>query len=277
MTGAVNLCKPPGLTSQQAVARVRRLAGVKRAGHAGTLDPEAAGVLPVCVGSATRIAEYLMSRPKTYRALIQFGLGTDTDDAEGQVVATGPVPAPGAVEAALPQFVGDIQQVPPVYSALKRQGRPAYALARAGKPVEMAPRRVHVASLRVVGWEQSAVWLDVVCGSGFYVRALARDLGSAVGTAAHLGVLIRTSCGGFGLDQSLGLEELQANGVEGALVAMADALGFLPRRVLGASEAERVRAGWQPPGLSPDRVALVDPLGALVAVASDGRLEKVLG
>jgi tRNA pseudouridine55 synthase len=277
VTGVVPLCKAPGPSSQQAVTAVRRLARVKRAGHAGTLDPEAAGVLLVCLDGATRLAEYLTARPKSYRALVRFGVATDTHDAAGDAVAVaarGVTPA--MVAAVLPRFVGDIAQKPPAYSALKRGGRTAYELARAGEPVDLQPRTVHVEAIRLVGWEAPAgAWLDIACGSGFYVRSLARDLGEAVGCPAHLAVLVRTACGGFALRQAATLEELQAEGVESALVAPAAALAFLPAVQLDDGDVAAVRHGIQIAGLPLRRSRLLDGAGALVGVAACGRLEKV--
>jgi tRNA pseudouridine55 synthase len=277
VTGVVPLLKVPGPSSQQAVAAVRRLARVKRAGHAGTLDPEAAGVLLVCLGPATRLAGYLMAQPKSYRALVRFGVATDTLDAAGRVLAVRePTVRPGDVEGALPRFVGEIRQVPPAYSALKRGGRAAYRLARAGEAVDLEPRTVHVGSIRLVRWQEPAgAWLDVECGSGFYVRALARDLGEAVGCPAHLAVLIRTGCGGMRLEDARTLEELASDGVESALVPPAEALGFLPAVVLAADAAEAVRHGVQVAGLPLQRSRLLDGDGRLVGVAAGGRLEKV--
>jgi tRNA pseudouridine55 synthase len=275
--GVVPFLKAPGPSSQQAVTAVRRLARIKRAGHAGTLDPEAAGVLLVCLGGATRLAEYLMERPKSYRALVRFGVATDTLDAAGvAITVTTPDVTAAMVEAALPRFVGEILQTPPAFSALKRGGRTAYELARAGEVVDLAPRRVHVEAIRLVGWEEPAgAWLDVECGSGFYVRSLARDLGEAVGCPAHLAALVRTGCGGFGLRDAATLEELQADGVESAVVPPAEALAFLPAVDVDAATVAAIRHGIQGTGLPDARTRLLDPAGNLVAVAACGRLEKV--
>ncbi len=250
---------------------------MKRAGHAGTLDPEAAGVLLVCLGSATRLAEYLMERPKAYRALVRFGVSTDTLDGAGRATCvTTPHVTSGRVEAALPRFLGDILQTPPVYSAVKLGGRNAYELARAGQAVELKARTVHVDALRLVGWEEPAgAWLDIECGSGFYVRALARDLGEAVGCPAHLAALVRTACGGVRLADTATLEELQAEGVESALVAPAEALSFLPAVQLDSGEVAAVHHGIQTARLPVPRTRLLDDAGNLVAVAASGRLEKV--
>lgn len=277
MTGVVPFLKAPGPSSQQAVTAVRRLAGIRRAGHAGTLDPEAAGLLLICLGSATRLAEYLMERPKSYRALVRFGVSTDTLDAAGDAIeVTTPDVTAAMVGAALPRFVGDILQTPPVFSALKRGGRNAYELARAGQAVALDPRPVHVDTVRLVGWEEPAgAWLDIECGSGFYVRSLARDLGEAVGCPAYLAVLVRTGCGGFDLHDAWTLEELQADGVESAVVPPAEALAFLPAVELAPGDVVAVRHGIQIAGLPVRRSRLLDGIGELVGVAASGRLEKV--
>jgi len=278
VTGVVPLLKAPGPSSQQAVTSLRKLARVKRAGHAGTLDPEAAGILLVCLGPATRLAEYLMEQPKSYRALVRFGMATDTLDAAGQVVAVSEPPCvrPENVQAALPRFVGEIQQVPPAYSALKRGGRTAYEAARSGEAMVLEPRTVRVDGLRLVGWEEPAsAWLEIDSGSGFYVRSLARDLGDAVGCPAHLAALIRTRCGGFALRDAATLEELAAGGVESALVVPAEALGFLPAAVLDADAVLAIQHGIQIAGLPERRTRLLDGAGNLVGVAAAGRLEKV--
>jgi tRNA pseudouridine55 synthase len=281
LAGVVNLLKPPGPTSQQVVTLVRRLAGGVRAGHAGTLDPDAAGVLPVCLGRATRIAAYLTVRPKSYRALVCFGVATDTDDASGRPLRRGDPGqvTPERVVAALAAFRGDIRQVPPAYAAIKRGGRALYELARAGQEVPRQARPVHVADLRLVAWEAGpppGAWLDVDCGTGFYVRALARDLGEALGCPAHLAALVRTRCGDLDLARAWTPEELRQAGIRAALLPMAAALAFLPAVQLDAAEAAAVRHGRAPAGLPQGRVRLLDPAGALLAVASAGRIEKVL-
>ena len=277
MTGVVPFLKAPGPSSQQAVTAVRRLARSRRAGHAGTLDPEAAGLLLVCLGGATRLAEYLMERPKSYRALVRFGVSTDTLDAAGLTLRVSQAKVtPAAVEAALPDFIGDIRQTPPAFSAVKQGGRNAYELARAGQAVALDPRPVHVAAIRLVGWEEpGGAWLNIDCGSGFYVRALARDLGEAVGCPAYLAALVRTGCGGFAVQDAWTLEELQADGVESAVVPPAAALAFLPAVQLAPGEVVAVRHGMQIAGLPVRRSRLLDGTGELVAVAASGRLEKV--
>jgi tRNA pseudouridine55 synthase len=218
--GATDLCgviavdKPSGMTSHDVVARLRRFTGEGRIGHAGTLDPAATGLLLVCVGPATRLSDALMAGDKTYEARVVFGAATDTDDAEGVVVAEAPLPAELADEdfarAVLAGFIGEQEQMPPAYSAIKKQGKKAYELARAGKAVELEPRRVTIHALRLV--EATAEYWDIeaTVSKGTYVRSLARDLGEAVSSRAHLSALRRTRSGQVSVEQAHTLEELEA-------------------------------------------------------------------
>ncbi|HEV8192615.1 MAG TPA: tRNA pseudouridine(55) synthase TruB [Ktedonobacterales bacterium] len=210
MDGIFSINKTAGMTSHDVVARVRRLAQQKRVGHAGTLDPAATGVLPVCLGQATRVAEYLSESGKSYRATIRFGVVTDTYDGEGRIVREAPVDLTlEQIEAVLPAFLGEIEQVPPVYSAIKRGGQRLYALARAGEEVAIEARRVRVDALRIVSWNAPDLVLDVDCGKGTYIRSLAFDLGERLGPGAHLALLVRIRSGPFTLDESLTLVELE--------------------------------------------------------------------
>jgi tRNA pseudouridine55 synthase len=207
--GIFNINKPVGMTSHDVVARVRRLAGQKRVGHAGTLDPSASGVLPILLGQATRVAEYLSEAGKAYRARVHFGIVTDSYDAEGQIVRESVVSLTrGDIAAALPDFLGDQLQRPPLYSALKRDGRRLYALARAGEAAEVAPRPVRIDSLELVDWTLPTLVLDVECGKGTYIRSLAFDLGERLGPGAYLSALIRTRSGPFTLAASITLDAL---------------------------------------------------------------------
>src|SRR6185437_1326323 len=195
------------------VARVRRIAHMKRVGHAGTLDPAATGVLPVCLGQATRMVEYLSATGKEYRATITFGVETNTYDAEGEIVATLPLPPIldyAAIQTALVPFTGNILQVPPMFSALKRNGQRLYDLARAGQQVELEPRPVRIDALTIVAWDAPTLVLDVACGKGTYIRSLAHDLGAVFGCGAHLAALIRARVGPFALRHSVTLDNLAA-------------------------------------------------------------------
>lgn len=194
------------------MARVRRLTGERRVGHAGTLDPAATGVLPVCIGEATKVVEYLSAHGKIYLAAILLGTTTDTDDLDGWVIEEGDTAniSLEAVRAQLAQFIGEIIQVPPVYSAIHIGGRRAYALARAGKFVDVPARQVVVRRLTLVAWDAPVAWLVVDCGPGTYIRALARDLGHALGCGATLARLIRLQSGPFRLCEAWSLDELAA-------------------------------------------------------------------
>jgi len=218
-SGFIIVDKPAGVTSFAMVSLVRRLTGVRRVGHAGTLDPLASGVLPVAVGQATRFIEYLDGESKTYVAHVRFGAATDTYDAEGLVTERGDPSAIDArrIEAALPAFTGDVEQMPPLYSALKVAGKPLYRYARAGVEVEVAPRVVHVERITLRWFEAGVAELEVRCGKGTYIRSLAHDLGRALGCPAHLAGLIRTSSGGFSIDEARTPEELRALANQGRL------------------------------------------------------------
>ena len=209
--GILNVNKPRGMTSFAVVSLVRKLTGIRRVGHAGTLDPVADGVLPVCLGPATRIVEYLVSAPKRYRSVIRLGEATDTYDSEGVVVATGDPSGVTRqqVEALLPEFTGEIDQLPPMYSAVKYEGRPLYAYARAGKEAPRQARRVTVHWLKLLRFEPPEVAIELEVGRGAYVRTLAYDLGERLGCHAHLIALTRTRSGPFTLEEAITPEQLR--------------------------------------------------------------------
>lgn len=220
--GLLVLDKPRGWTSHDVVARVRRLTGQRRVGHAGTLDPLATGVLPLGIGQGTRVLEYLSEAGKAYAATIRLGVSTDTYDAEGQVTATTPIDAitREEIETALLPFQGQIEQIPPRFSALKRAGRPLYEYARAGIEIAIAPRSVQIDALRLKCYEPPELGLEIECGSGFYVRSLAHDLGEALGCGAHLTALARTRVGPFGLSDARAIETLEGAIEDDALVEL---------------------------------------------------------
>jgi tRNA pseudouridine55 synthase len=217
--GIFNIDKPAGKTSYGVVAFVKRLTGEKRVGHAGTLDPDATGVLPVCLGKATRVVEYLTGATKTYRAVIELGAATDTYDAAGKVTQRGDASGitKEQLEAALNAFRGAISQTPPMYSALKHHGQPLYKLARAGVGVVRKPRAVTVHRLEVIDWQPPAITVEIECSKGTYVRSLAHDLGQVLGCGAFLKSLRRTRCGIFAIDDAVGLAELEAAHQKGDL------------------------------------------------------------
>jgi tRNA pseudouridine55 synthase len=214
--GILIIDKAAGWTSHDVVARVRRITGERKVGHTGTLDPAATGVLPVCLGAATKVIEHLQDASKSYYAEVALGIATDTDDADGRIVAEAPVPDLDAatLDRALEPFRGEIEQVPPMYAAIKQGGRKLYEIARAGEVVERAPRRVRIATLALLGWEPPVARLLIDCSKGTYIRAIARDLGAALGCGAHLARLVRLRTGPFFLDQALTLDELAAEFAE---------------------------------------------------------------
>jgi len=241
--GFLNLCKPLGWTSHDVVGFVRRCIGQRRVGHAGTLDPAASGVLPLCLGRATRLADRVATGSKLYAADLLLGVTTETGDAEGRLLAERPVgPAPlSAIAAVLAGQVGTIGQRPPAYSALKVQGVPAYARARRGETVTLATREVTVYGMAVVGWEQPRLTVLVHCSKGTYIRSLARDVGEALGCGAHLDALIRLAVGRFTLADAVAVEAFERAVAEGwwrDLVLPADTpLAEVPALVL--SKARR--------------------------------------
>ena len=245
-SGILNIDKQAGMTSHDVVNVVRRVTGIRRVGHAGTLDPMATGVLLVCVGEATRVSEYLMRGRKVYRAVVLFGVSTDTQDMDGEIVSQ-----PGAdgvkgtdVEAALTCFVGTISQRPPAYSAIKREGTPAYKLARRGVSVELEPREVTLYRAGLVAWLHPVATIEVECSSGTYIRALARDLGEALGCGATLRRLTRLASGRFTLGASVDLDELEPEGIwREHLHAIDEALLDMPAIVVRESEAASLRQG----------------------------------
>ena len=218
MDGFINVLKPPGMSSGTVVAVVKRLTGAK-AGHAGTLDPEACGILPVMVGRATRLFDFLVEKQKTYLAEIAFGTATDTQDAQGCVISRGEnYPGPAAVQAMLPRFTGDIWQTPPMYSALKIGGETLYKMAIRGKTAEIPARPIHVEQITwLAETPRHGALLRVVCGRGTYIRTLCHDLGQALGCPAHMRFLLREQTGAFSLDTAATLEELKAAGEDGTL------------------------------------------------------------
>lgn len=249
--GFISILKPPGMTSHGVVSLVRRLLAVKRVGHAGTLDPGASGVLVVALGRATRLVQYL-DDTKTYRGEITFGISTDSLDADGVIVSESPCGVSRAdLEQVLPQFTGEISQVPPMVSAVHYQGERLYKLAQAGIEVMRQPRRVHIARLKVLTFtphpRHPRALLECTCSAGTYVRALAADIGAALGCGAYLSFLLRTASGPFHLASSLTLEELEAAVRAGDdqtwLCPPAEGLRHLLRVRLTGSDSERFLHG----------------------------------
>jgi len=221
VNGVLLLDKPKGVSSNHALQRVRRLFQAQKAGHTGTLDPMATGLLPICLGEATKFSSYLLEADKVYRTRVELGVMTDTGDAEGAVMEQHAVPSLTVddVEAVLSRFRGDIDQVPPMYSALKHQGKKLYELAREGKHVERAARRVSVYDARLLSFDGTAFELEVSCSKGTYIRTLAEDIGKALGCGAHISQLRRLKTGPFLADAMWTLEALEALADQAALEA----------------------------------------------------------
>ena len=262
--GLLLVDKPARMSSHDVVAMVRRARGGVKGGHTGTLDPFATGLLLVALGRATRLIRFVPAEPKVYRATIAFGLATDTDDITGNPVGQGPVPSDATVMQAIPALTGHFQQVPPDFSARHVEGRRAYAIARKGGAPDLAPSPVSVQRWEVHSLGDGRLDATIRCGSGTYIRALARDLGRLCGTVAHLVSLRRTSIGPFDVRDAVAPDESG----EAPLLPAADALAGMPRRVVARDDVTRVRHG-QPIAAHDvgSFVALMDEAGDLVAVA----------
>jgi tRNA pseudouridine55 synthase len=269
--GLLNLHKPIGITSRDAVNVVTRLVRPAKVGHAGTLDPLAEGVLVIGIGPATRLVEYVQQMEKHYRGEFLLGRESDTEDIEGQVaeLVDPPIPSRDALEGAVRGFIGEIEQRPPQYSALKVSGRPAYELARRGQTVELAPRPVTIHELAIVEYEYPRLVLDVRCGSGTYIRSLGRDIAAAVGTAAVMSALVRTAIGPFTLASAIKVNELSAATLAQGLLPPALALADMPKRTLDAAELVEIAAGRTiaaQAGFQAEEIAALDAAGNLRAI-----------
>ena len=250
--GVVLLDKPSGMSSQSAVTSVKRLLHAEKAGHTGTLDPMATGLLPVCLGEATKYSQDLLDADKAYLAQLRFGIQTDTGDAQGQIIAeksTAEVVdnamAKSLIDAILPRFIGDIQQVPPMYSALKRDGKPLYEYARSGIEIEREARRITIYSIKLLNVQWPVIDIEVHCSKGTYIRVLAEDMGHALGCGAHLIGLRRTMVGHLSLAQSASLESLQHSAPQ--ILPVDALLQTLPELTVDDIQAKRLEMGQRVP------------------------------
>ncbi len=245
MFGILNINKPAGWTSRDAVNRVQGLVRPAKVGHAGTLDPLATGVLVVCVGPATRLIEYVQRMPKNYVATFQLGVTSPSDDTELETTSlvSAAVPTIAEIGAALPHFIGDIEQRPPKYSAVKVRGRRAYDLARKGNDVELAARTVAIHSIDILRYEYPELVLDISCGSGTYIRSLGRDLAESLDTGAVMSALERTAIGDFGLTQALPVDNLSREQVESRLQPAVRAIAALAPIRLTNDQVAAIRCG----------------------------------
>lgn len=253
INGILVLHKPRGMTSHDCVAKVRRLANTKKVGHTGTLDPEVTGVLPICLGQATKVAEYLLEHDKEYIAEITLGRSTTTEDASGEIIEDVPLvsaPSREELEEVLVSFQGSIKQVPPMYSAVKKEGRKLYELARKGIVVEREPREVQINQLELQAYDPLLPYpvfsVRVACSKGTYIRSLAVDIGRKLGYPAHMSALVRTASGPYRLEQSYSFEQIETWSVEDwstYLEPIDSALSNLPKISLPSELSKRVRFG----------------------------------
>jgi tRNA pseudouridine55 synthase len=277
--GLLNLNKPTGMTSRRAVDIVQRLARPAKVGHAGTLDPLATGVLVVCVGPATRLIEYVQRMPKRYVGAFLLGRQSPTEDIEGSVTELpgAPIPAVDEIRAAASRFVGRIQQRPPVFSALKVGGRPAYELARQGRPPDLAARPVEIYRIEIKGYQYPELVLEVDCGGGTYIRSLGRDLAHSLGTAAVMSALERTAIGRFQIGESLDPRQFHQDTWSSHLQPPLVAVEHLPRVRLSADQFVRLRNGL-PVAIEhgPDATQTGAETVELAALDQQGRLVAIL-
>ncbi len=278
MDGILNINKPAGQTSYGMVAMVKRLTKERRVGHAGTLDPDATGVLPVCLGKGTRVVEFLMDARKVYRAVIELGVSTDSYDGAGKITATGDAAKidRAALEKALEAFRGDIRQTPPMYSALKHRGQPLYELARQGITIERKSRPVTIFTLELLDWQPPLATLEIECSKGTYIRSIANDLGEALGCGAYLKDLVRASYGVFKVEDAVTPEQLetavQAGDWQNYLRPIDNVLVDLPSVTVGEAGEAALKTGNPPELENPPEAAAK----YLRAYSADGRFLAIL-
>lgn len=272
--GILVVDKPIGPTSHQIVSIVRRGTGIRKVGHAGTLDPRASGVLVLCLGQATRLSEYLSTSEKRYLAVIRFGASTRTYDSEGDILQeTGNAPKRKDIEEALSEFRGEISQVPPPYSAIKVQGKRAYQLAREGKPPELNARKVIIHELKLLSYKKPDLTLEIECSAGTYIRSIAHDLGEMLSTGAHLAELKRIKAGPFTIDDAIPLPKLEVGLMvdkwERYVIPAADALPDFPVVKISQKNLDLIRHGHRIP-------AELSSSGMARGISSDGELVAIL-
>lgn len=283
ISGVVLLDKPLGLSSNQAMQRVKHLYQAEKAGHTGSLDPLATGLLPICLGEATKFANFLLDADKSYLATVKLGITTTSADAEGEVIAQKPVDVTlQQVESVLHQFIGDIEQTPPIYSALKVDGKPLYAYARAGQEVEIKSRYVSIHQIHLEHFEADELVFTVTCSKGTYIRTLAQDIGAKLGCGAHLKGLRRLTSGTFDLQDALPLEvlsELSLEELDAKLLPIDIKIQHLPKLTLNAEQTDIIQHGQ---AIKPNQeiifnefIRLYDMSGEFIGLAqkqADGKL-----
>ena len=276
MNGILNVLKPPGMTSFDVVAYLRGLLKVKKIGHTGTLDPGAVGVLPVCIGKATKAIEYLMDKDKVYRAELTLGISTDTQDSLGRVLKEAEVnSSKDEIYAAVKSFVGSYSQLPPMYSAIKKNGKKLYELARSGIEVERSPREVMIRFINILSIKENTVVFDVGCSKGTYIRTLCSDIGDRLGCGGHMSFLVRMKAGSFTIDNALTVEqikEMAQNGtIEKAFIGIEEVFESFGRLYLNKEEEKRflnggfIRIGGLAPAL-PQKVCVFGENGKILAL-----------
>lgn len=278
-SGILLLDKLPGITSNAALGRAKRIIGIKKAGHAGTLDPMASGLLVLCFGQATKVAGFLLDADKSYEADVRLGVTTSSEDSEGEVIERRPVPAldEEQIGSILDRFRGPIDQVPPMHSALKHKGQRLYDLARRGEVVERPPRSVVIHALELVSYDGETLRLQVRCSKGTYIRSLARDIGEVIGCGAHLAGLRRTTSAPFGIQDAVELEVLESltrDQAHALLIPPDRALEHLPAVELEDQQARRITQGQRLAGLSPvhcGQVRIYGPAAFLGVGEMDGQ------
>lgn len=250
ISGVLLLNKPTGISSNKALQRVRAMLNANKGGHTGNLDPMATGLLPLCFGEATKFSSYLLDADKAYIACARLGQITDSGDADGEVIEERPVPeiTEEQIRQVMDQFTGNIEQVPPMYSALKQNGQPLYKLAREGKTVERKPRPVTIFQIELISWQSPDLTFSVRCSKGTYVRTLAEDMAEALGPGAHLISLHRTHTGGFDADAMIDMDKLQSErdqelSLDGYLMSPDVLVAHFPQKNLSAAESERILHG----------------------------------
>ena len=278
MDGFINLKKLPDWTSHDCVAKVRRILGMKKVGHGGTLDPAAVGVLPIAIGKATRLLQYLPAG-KAYRAIVRFGVETTTDDLEGETIYSQPVPdlTLAQIQAAIPEFIGEIVQTPPMYSAIQVNGQRLYKLARAGEVVEVPTRQVQIDRIDILNWTPGdfpEVEVQIACGGGTYIRSIARDLGVRLGTRGVLAFLERNASCGLQLADSITLAELEQQQQVGTFTPISAELGLPHLSTITLMDAELIKFWSQGKRLSVDSLPLTPPnpiLSGYVKISGEDR------
>lgn len=267
MFGFLNIYKPKGKTSHDVVAYLRRVTGIKQIGHTGTLDPFAEGVLPVCIGKATRLIEY-MNDDKAYIGTVQLGKSTTTYDIEGEIVNTSDKKvSTNQIEQALKNFRGEIEQIPPIYSAIKVNGKKLYEYARKGEDIEIKPRKVNIKELKILNFNNENLELYIECSKGTYIRAIANDLGEKLGTFGHLTKLVRVKAGDFLLQNSVKLDDLNTKeAVNNHLICPLDKLNY-PRYELNDEQKEKVSHGMALSFNSAEGIVILTYKDSLAAVA----------